>query len=199
MTPENILKQVSTHRVALTQLLVNATELTQKIHAEREAYKVTEDMVVAEIWANESFKNDRVRNEQKHLAKINDERLTSKQFYISSLELDKARLHANILTTQNLMNISTIQYQAAMVNQIPDVQFKLVPVEVQHADTTREIITSAEIVHEAISDEPASMVDRSGEGWLPAAQPLSDEDIRTLIDEDTAAMPDRAGDHQAKK
>jgi RNA polymerase-binding transcription factor DksA len=94
---------------------MQAATMNHKIADAREALKRVEDVIVNEIWNNEKFKNDKARNEQKHLARINDERFITGQEAIRQLELQKADLHGMILVTQNELTITTLMYQAALL------------------------------------------------------------------------------------
>jgi hypothetical protein len=139
MTPERILHDVTTAREALASLVVHATKLTHQIARQREGLKTIEDGIVAEIWNNPAYKNDKARNEQKHLARINDTRYTEVADNILTLEAAKAQCHADILTCQNEMQIATIQYQAAMIGTVAGAQVSMQATEKTNADTTKSV------------------------------------------------------------
>jgi hypothetical protein len=140
MNAKEILNDITIARDALASLIVFSQSLTRDIARKREGLKSVEDAIVNEIWSDENFKNDRARNEQKHLARINDARYTTVAEDITELERAKAQCHADILTTQNELQVSTIQYQAAMLaTSVTGFQFQLVPVELSDADTTKLI------------------------------------------------------------
>lgn len=135
-----LLQDIAGIRSTLCSLIVLAASLTHQIHHKRDELKVVEDTIISEIWSNPEYKNDKVRNEQKHLARINDDRFTEPLADIERLELDRARCHADILENQNELQLATAQYQATMLpDQLAGLQFVLQPVLVPGADTIKVV------------------------------------------------------------
>jgi F0F1-type ATP synthase alpha subunit len=117
MTPENILTNIIAARKMISTQIISAADLTNQITDIREQYKRVEDVVVNEIWNNPSFKNDKARNEQKHLARVNDGRLVSITENIRQAEGLKAATHGNILELQNQLTILTLQFEFALLGK----------------------------------------------------------------------------------
>jgi len=110
-TINDALTSIQKTRTTLATLIVLVVTLSQRITAIRDQHKVVQDEVIAEIWANPDYKNDKQRNEQKHLAAINDERLTKPLDAIAALEIERAQAQADTLVAQNVLTIATAQYQ----------------------------------------------------------------------------------------
>jgi hypothetical protein len=122
----NTLKSIQKSRARLRELVIQATTLTHQITDARESVKRVEDQVMNEIWSSDQFKNDRARNEQKHLARINDTRYITATELVRQYEIQKAGVHAEILVEQNVLAVATIHYQRAYLGEAPaDVQLAL--------------------------------------------------------------------------
>ncbi len=137
MTAETILATVTDLRGQLRSLVILAAALTHQVAGARETLKQTEDNIINEIWSDEQYKNDRARNEQKRLARVNDERYIKAAEAVTAKEIDRAANNADILAVQNELAVATAQYQAAIIrDHVAGVQFRLQMVQVHSADQT---------------------------------------------------------------
>lgn len=137
MTPETILDSIKGIRANLHTLIILAATLTQQITAARESLKQTEDNIIAEIWADEAYKNDRQRNEQKRLARINDDRYLAAAERVQTIEMERAQVNADTLLAQNDLTIATTQYQQACITDyMGGLRFQMQLVQAHGQDQT---------------------------------------------------------------
>jgi hypothetical protein len=159
MTPETILDSIKGIRANLHALILLAATLTQQISAARESLKQTEDNIIAEIWADEQFKNDRQRNEQKRLARINDERYLAAADRVQTLEMERAQCNADILVVQNDLTIATTQYQQACISDyLGGLRFQMQMVQVHSADQTSMEVKPQIALQDPVADPAATGV-----------------------------------------
>jgi hypothetical protein len=143
-------------RELLASQMVAAITAKHDIATAREDAKRVEDAIVLAIWSDERFKNDKVRNEQKHLARINNPDLIQANEYIKTCEINRAKIHASILDLQNNITLLTLQYEHFLLGSRTEAaaKMRMVAQLVTQEDTTDAIELKPELVSSVIGEEP---------------------------------------------
>ncbi len=150
------LEQVMANRELLATNMVAAITAKHDIATAREDAKRIEDAIVLAIWSNENYKNDKARNEQKHLARINNPDLIAANEYIKTCEINRAKIHAAILDLQNNITLLTFQYELLLLGGRTEAaaKMRIVAQLVTQEDTTDAVELKPELVSSVMGEEP---------------------------------------------
>lgn len=176
-TINQALNSVQTTRNTLATLIVLVVTLSQRITAARDQYKITQDEVIAEIWSDAEYKNDKQRNEQKHLAMINDERLTAPLAVIAGLEMERAQAQADVITQQNVLTIATAQY-TSLLTASPFAGMQLVMAITESVDVDGVRSLALKQTTETVMPDAAPVTPDMAQRVLAEYQTLTADDMK---------------------
>jgi hypothetical protein len=135
-------------RILLAQAMQDETRARKSLAELQESIKRIEDVVVKEIWADESLKNDRARNEAKHLARVNDARMIEAQTAINNAFVELARIQASIIMLQSELQIDVIDYELATLGRRDAMlQFAMKLAQVVNVDTATSMAVHRTVEH----------------------------------------------------